>query len=212
VNIPKKYGGQLEFAFGDMPILDPALEKVLSWEGDRKDFPQGPMYWVHRDGKPEMEAIARGTVDEKERKESVCVVKKLLRDDEDLAPVATNGHAVSPTDKDGKLMPLPDSVLLNAPTAPPSAAASTTNLTAIHEQEKPVVQAGEVVPASRPEPVSFVTAQDGLNELTLNEKSGNLANGTANGGHVTDLAPKLDPAVNGNGNVAAVPIKEEVAA
>ncbi|KUJ06861.1 CRAL/TRIO domain-containing protein, partial [Mollisia scopiformis] len=81
-NIPKKYGGQLEFEFGDMPKLDPHLASVTEWQNGNTDFPHGPMYWV--DGKGEKEigevksdkikALAVGTRDKKERKEDICIV------------------------------------------------------------------------------------------------------------------------------------------
>jgi hypothetical protein len=204
VNIPKKYGGELEFQFGDMPVLDPALEKVLTWEGSNNDFPRGPMYWVHKKDEPEIEAIARGSVDEKERNEGVCIVKKMLRDDEDREVM--NGHATTGTENtkpEPKLLPVPGSVLLTAPTVPPSPATSTANLNApqpaMPEVEKVVVQGGEVVPESRPEFQSFVTAHEGLNGLTLNEKAGNLTNGSA-GPHTADIANEIDPTMNLNGS------------
>jgi len=45
VNIPEKYGGELEFVFGDMPVSDPALESFVSWKGKEPGFPAGPLYW-----------------------------------------------------------------------------------------------------------------------------------------------------------------------
>jgi len=212
-NIPTKYGGQLDFNFGDMPIFDPALEKVLKWEGTNTNFPPGPMYWVHKKGESEIELIARGTVDEKERHEAVCTVKKTV---EPAEAIAMNGHTAAPaettTATDNKSLavpqPEPSSVLLTAPTVPPSPAASTTNLNTVHDPtptdsttqgtEQQVVQDGQVVPSSRPEPKSFVTANDGMNTLSLNEKSENIPNGAA-GPHSTTTANLLDPAVSVDG-------------
>jgi hypothetical protein len=213
-NIPKKYGGQLEFHFGDMPVLDPALEKILTWEGGNTDFPHGPMYWVHKEDKPEIEAIARGSTNEKERNEAVCIVKKLLGDNEDKDTRYTNGLAASglenkilETKAAPAPLPEPESVLLTAPTVPPSPATSTVNLTAAateeplppKEIEQKVVQGEEVIQESRPQLESFVTAQEGFNQLTLAEKTGNVANGSA-GPHTTFIANKLDPAVNTDGS------------
>jgi hypothetical protein len=190
-NIPVKYGGQLNFHFGDMPVLDPAYKGVLEFENEIKDFPHGPMFWVHDKNGKEMEALAVGTVDEKERKEKVCVVKKLLGDEEDLigSGQGMNGFAKSNQDTLGE-------DLKTVPTAAPSVAnmeaesnanvtvtAPTDTAPAKEAEGTPVVvQEGGLVPASRPEPVSFVTASDGLNTLSLNEKTGNIPNGTAHVG------------------------------
>ena len=209
VNIPKKYGGQLDFNFGDMPLLDPELKKIVTWEGGNTDFPHGPLYWVHNKEKPEIMAIARGSINEKERNEEVCVVKKLLGDDEDKDTRLGNGNAASGLEDRAPdtvvipaPLPQPESVILNAPTAAPSPNASTVNLAApaIREplpakEEPKVIQAGEVIPESRPQLESFVTAQEGINQLTLAETTGNVANGSA-APHVTAIANKIDPAVN----------------
>jgi len=115
VNIPKKYGGTLDFEFGQMPDLDPALLKVLEWEGEFKDFPKGPMYWTKTGEKQKIEALAVGSVEEKQRKEKVCKVTQELAP-EPPAPTAVNGHVESP-----KLeMPPPGlpKELLEAPTVP----------------------------------------------------------------------------------------------
>ncbi|KAK9366599.1 CRAL-TRIO domain-containing protein [Lipomyces kononenkoae] len=75
-NIPKKYGGELDFEFGQMPILDPGLKDLLRWEGTYKDFPSGPIYW--KDEGDHIEAIAVGSVGSKEREEVICKVRKVV--------------------------------------------------------------------------------------------------------------------------------------
>jgi hypothetical protein len=181
-NIPKKYGGELEFQFGDKPILDPQLAKVLKWEGERDGFPIGPMFWVNKGEKNgnEMEAIAVGSIEKVERNEKVCTVTKLLGEKEDI--IGMNGHATAGTEKQHH----------------ESAPAATENIPPTTSEpngtEEPVVQEGEVIPASRPEPVSFVTAHEGLN--TLNEKSEPLLNGNITGPHSTLTSNLLDPNVN----------------
>jgi hypothetical protein len=49
-NIPKKYGGGLDFEFGQLPSIEPAIEQHMKWENPntqngRKTFPIGPMEW-----------------------------------------------------------------------------------------------------------------------------------------------------------------------
>jgi len=64
-NIPKKYGGKLDFKFGDMPMLEPAIADSLDWSDDTRkggfrSFPTGPIKWQQgENGK--MQAIAVGT-------------------------------------------------------------------------------------------------------------------------------------------------------
>ena len=75
-NIPKKYGGQLDFEFGMMPVLEPAIEKALHWEvpstqGSARTIPTGPIKWEESaDGK--VTAIAVGTEDGKPRKQVIA--------------------------------------------------------------------------------------------------------------------------------------------
>ncbi|KAK9372070.1 uncharacterized protein V1513DRAFT_487325 [Lipomyces chichibuensis] len=75
-NLPKKYGGKLDFEFGQMPVLDPALKNVLKWEGLHTHFPHGPIYW--RDNGDHIVATAIGSVDHKERRETICTVRKTM--------------------------------------------------------------------------------------------------------------------------------------
>jgi hypothetical protein len=76
-NIPKKYGGELDFQFGQLPVLDPALEDVITWHGEYRDFPVGPLYW--EDKGDHIQLVAVGSVNHKERYEVVCTVRKSVR-------------------------------------------------------------------------------------------------------------------------------------
>lgn len=76
-NIPKKYGGNLNWEFGDLPFLDPGIVKSLKWEESNeqkghKTIPIGPIKWKYDDngdlaataigsehGKPRNRVIAR---------------------------------------------------------------------------------------------------------------------------------------------------------
>jgi CRAL/TRIO domain len=162
-NIPKKYGGELDFQFGDMPVPDPAWEQAIEWEGDYKTFPNGPMYWIHGDDDKKMKALAVGSLDEHQRKEGVCVISDALEDGDRFM----NGHATAGRESHQQHF---DSSIM-----PPANISETVDAM---EKEGPVVQNGEVVAASRPEPVTFVTATDGLDGMALNEKLGNISDGT----------------------------------
>ncbi|KAL2070231.1 hypothetical protein VTL71DRAFT_13257 [Oculimacula yallundae] len=228
VNIPKKYGGQLDYTFGDLPVFDPAISKVINWEGGRTDFPHGPMYWRSTKGEKlegrlgeetnEMTALAVGSVEGKQREESICKVTRTLGRDQDVDGL-TNGHSTAGTAAaQQQELEKPQTATT---TEPPAAETRPTGLlvptqsqleaptvptTPMHE-----VQEGELVPATRPEPKRFVTADEGIGELAkkvegveLSEKSGNLngnGNGVVggatngNGPHATATANLLDPNV-----------------
>ncbi|RQM04543.1 hypothetical protein DH86_00004442, partial [Scytalidium sp. 3C] len=93
-NIPKKFGGQLDFEWGDYPNLDPALEPIVEWKDGYKDFPHGPMYWVPVKGKNAMQLKVVGSVDGQERNEIACTVTTpvFLSTDADAAPAQANGY------------------------------------------------------------------------------------------------------------------------
>jgi hypothetical protein len=209
-NIPKKYGGQLDYTFGDKPVLDPAMAKVLTFEDGRKEFPRGPMFWINNGKKGEeekgfdMEAIAVGAEGGKERREKVCRIETRFPE----TTTEMNGHAdpvairkemlTAPTETD-----LPSTLQSEAPSSQPKTSKTEEEGKPEVNGEQPVVQEGKLIPASRPEPVTFITATEGVD--TLNEKTGNLTlngNGEANGPHQTKTANLLDPAVTVNKNVA----------
>ncbi|KAI7580023.1 hypothetical protein KC316_g9189 [Hortaea werneckii] len=53
-NLPKKYGGNLDWEFGDMPALDPGIVKALDWketteQKGHKTLPIGPIRWEYED-------------------------------------------------------------------------------------------------------------------------------------------------------------------
>jgi hypothetical protein len=213
VNIPKKYGGQLDFEFGGYPILDPALKEVTEFQGQHTDFPHGPMFWINGD-EGKKAAIAVGSVNEKERREKVATIytKNTQRDVMNLDDTAvTNGQP-----KASEKVPGTGSEFLAVPNATAAAAsvpAEPTSQETSQGQENgvapivaleaggeavPQVQQGEVVPATRPEPVNFVTASEGIQTLSLKEND-STSEPSANGAHETATANLLDPAINVTG-------------
>jgi hypothetical protein len=183
-NIPKKYGGELEFEFGDMPVLDPALKDVLTWKGTHTEFPHGPMFWRDKGDHIELEVV--GSVDGVERREIVCTVVKTVEASEARQEEeAANDTAL-------KRAATQSSALKVVPTA--------TEAPPMPASEAKAVEAGEVVPASRPEPVSFHTAHDGIKDLSLSESDAvpvatepvaietPLTNGVSSADHAVPLA------------------------
>ncbi|KAK3318143.1 CRAL-TRIO domain-containing protein [Apodospora peruviana] len=74
MNIPKQYGGELEFKFFDLPNQDPYIKKTATWENGHTDFPLGPLYWRPIDGGKRLECIAAGSVNKTPRHERVCTI------------------------------------------------------------------------------------------------------------------------------------------
>lgn len=48
-NIPAKYGGSLDFSFGQLPATDPAWDGVIRREPGFSSFPTGPLLWEDAD-------------------------------------------------------------------------------------------------------------------------------------------------------------------
>lgn len=96
-NIPKQYGGELDFKWGQAPNLDPKIKELATWENGFTEFPTGPIYWVLIEGGTRMEAVARGSVDKQQRDIKVCsipVAYPVEPKKEEETPPATNGEAV----------------------------------------------------------------------------------------------------------------------
>ncbi|KAF3768076.1 CRAL/TRIO domain-containing protein, partial [Cryphonectria parasitica EP155] len=81
-NIPKQYGGKLDFNWCEMPNLDPKIKELATWENGYTEFPKGPVYWVPIDGGKRLECIARGSVNKQQRNERVCTIPAAFADGE----------------------------------------------------------------------------------------------------------------------------------
>lgn len=78
-NIPKKYGGRLDWSWGDLPYIEPALNNALTWKNPARGshgnhgFPAGPVRWIATaDGS--MEAIAVGSMRGQRRREVIATL------------------------------------------------------------------------------------------------------------------------------------------
>lgn len=181
-DIPKKYGGKLDFEFGKMPNLDPDISQHLSMEptGDAETFfIASPMRWVDADesGKDdEMTALSVGTLDGEQRKERVAVLHTLST----RVAADANGQAVPPSGP-----------ITNGEAAPP-------NGTAFEGQapsESHPVSYGHISPQSQPTitHVAPATSPDdqpkaGSGPLQHPLTNGGLANGGLTNGASTNGA------------------------
>ncbi|KAM0274268.1 hypothetical protein ACHAQH_008027 [Verticillium albo-atrum] len=75
-NIPTKYGGQLEFKFGDMPLNDPSWEGNVKWENGHAGFQSGPMVWRDSADGTRVECVGLGASEGTLRNEVICSVAK----------------------------------------------------------------------------------------------------------------------------------------
>lgn len=91
-NIPKKYGGELDYTFGELPKLDPEIAAHLEWvqperlsagkgeaqkehkSGEVNTFPSGPIRWTKTEN-GDMLATAVGSQDGKPRERKVAIFK-----------------------------------------------------------------------------------------------------------------------------------------
>lgn len=194
-NIPKKYGGELEFEFGDHPNLDPAVQDVTEWEIGSHDFPYGPVRWVNLEpgvrwedsrGGEKMKAVAVGSVDEKQRKQDICTVTRKLE------------PLVSQPDKAVNRALRPE--LLQVPTATNSTTnLTTTNGTSLEKLSSSAVVPPPVVASTGPEDTSGVKlALNGQNDV----KHDGLETATSR--------PDLERFVTAHENLATVPTQENI--
>ena len=75
-SIPKKYGGQLDFECGKLPLLDPQVKAALDLHGSEEMFLSAPVRWMD-DENGEMMALGVGSVDGHERKERMATLHSL---------------------------------------------------------------------------------------------------------------------------------------
>ncbi len=79
-DIPKKYGGQLDFECGMMPVLDPQVRDCLDIKGGaegEKLFLSAPVRWIEAGEDGEMTALGVGSIDGQQRKEPAATLHSL---------------------------------------------------------------------------------------------------------------------------------------
>ncbi|KAK7956242.1 SEC14 cytosolic factor [Apiospora aurea] len=73
-NIPKAYGGEMEWKFFEEPKFDDEVKRLMSWENGYTALPPGPMYWRPYDDGKRLELMAVGTKDKKQRMDRVATI------------------------------------------------------------------------------------------------------------------------------------------
>ena len=174
-NIPKKYGGTLEFKSGDIPNLDPDLREYLTMspgEDIERFLLTAPVRWVPQgDLDGEMAAIGVGSINGKQRQEHLATLHglatRVATHKDRLSRANTQqsyAASISPSTSTGRPVsrPNPQSKLshtINASTIQPSASTSnpseTPGIDVATTKEEPA-PAGTALP-----PVLNSTVQNG---------------------------------------------------
>ena len=99
-NIPKQYGGSMDWDFFEEPKFDEEVKRLISWENGYTALPPGPMYWRPYDDGKRLELLAVGTQNNKQRKERVATIpvafpNHKFGEDKVAAPVAPAEAAVT---------------------------------------------------------------------------------------------------------------------
>ena len=131
-DIPKAYGGELEWEFFDEPNLNvPELQRIFTWENGHTKLPAGPLIWRRYGDGSRLELVAMGCKDGKQREERVATIPIAHPQDEKKAEI--NGTAIT--------NPLP--VNGDAPKT------ADVNVDATADQlQKTTLNAGEAAPVS----------------------------------------------------------------
>lgn len=75
-NIPKKYGGQLDYTFGELGVPDPAWEGLIAWENGHKTFPSGPLIWEDNEDGTRLVCVGLGMTNGQQRRERIATIAK----------------------------------------------------------------------------------------------------------------------------------------
>ncbi|KAI1426635.1 CRAL-TRIO domain-containing protein [Xylaria sp. FL1777] len=99
-DIPKIYGGKLDWTFFDEPAYDDGIMELVKWENGHTNFPPGPCYWRPTEDGTRLECFAVGTKNGQERREVVCTIPKESASKPDAAAEtsAANGEKEGATD------------------------------------------------------------------------------------------------------------------
>lgn len=176
-NIPKKYGGKLDWTWGDAPKLDVEESEHLKLNQGVEGWPKGPLRWVHK-ANDEWELLAVGSTSGKERREAIGSLR--------FGPSQSTDATAPVTTATSKTETAPAAAVAGS-TAPEALTNSTEHAAAISAVQAsvatPVTGADLTTPANPP---SLTSASEppsaGIAALTV-------ANGESKAKTVTESAP-----------------------
>ncbi|PVI06928.1 CRAL/TRIO domain-containing protein [Periconia macrospinosa] len=165
-NIPKKYGGQLDFTWGDMPHLEPEIESQIKWEkpatqNGKNTFPIGPIMWEKGEG-GELKAVAVGNENGQPRRRTVFTIPN---------PVTAQSQAVANTPVEEAKEPL---TTVGTDTQPSDAAVEAADIDQTPPSDTPTSTATPQ-PESQPQPQSQPTIAANSVDLPIREGTSETA-------------------------------------
>lgn len=96
-NIPKAYGGELEWDFYDEPRWDdPEYEHIVTFQNGHTKFPLGPLYTRPTEDGKTIELVAVGSIDKKQRMEVFATVPKAFPAKVETLSTTTESTAIDP--------------------------------------------------------------------------------------------------------------------
>ncbi|KAI1131561.1 CRAL-TRIO domain-containing protein [Nemania abortiva] len=104
-DIPKNYGGKLQWSFFDEPAYDDEIKRIVTWENGFTNFPPGPCYWQPTEDGTQLACIAVGSKDGQERRVRVCTIPKAFASGSNTSSIKTSvvdGEREDATDTGGE--------------------------------------------------------------------------------------------------------------
>jgi hypothetical protein len=169
-NIPKKYGGGLDFEFGQLPNIEPAIEAQMKWENPntqngRKTFPIGPIEWEEGQN-GEMQAWGVGSENGTPRRQLIFTIPKPVGYKQGDVISSTPAHQIGdPLTTVGTATHPPDTGDVDIDT-PPSDTESRPSMSSA------------AVPAETTLPIRSGTSEARYEQQNHTHATGQLADGT----------------------------------
>jgi hypothetical protein len=189
-NIPKKYGGNLDFQWGSMPMLEPEIDAAIQWESPavqngKNTFPIGPIRWEKGENGA-IKAVAVGSENGKPRHKTVFTIPDPVNKkvdtrqqfpntpiDEAELRLTTSGVHTQPPDTGDDA---------NEDVEPPSpdtpSPADTPNLSSVSESATPATAATSITQDTKDLPIRQGTSDTRFDQQDHTHASGQLAEGT----------------------------------
>ncbi|KAI0198078.1 CRAL-TRIO domain-containing protein [Astrocystis sublimbata] len=154
-DIPKAYGGKLEWSFFDEPAYDQGIKDIVTWENGFTNFPPGPCHWQPTEDGTRLECIGVGSQKGQERRVRVCTVPKAFAPRSDAHTPAENPARNGVPEEaapDGQV-PATAAPIATAPveTAPKEALPRATDAEATTDESTAEAVAGLVITDAKPE-------------------------------------------------------------
>lgn len=145
-DIPKVYGGELDWEFSSDPAWDEGIMKTCEWENGHTAFPPGPKRWEAIDDGSRLQCYAVGYKDGQPRRELVCSVAV-------AAAVTLTSESTGPVTAHPDVVVEKEAVAAEAPVVadlPTKATEKTADGTTAGETTETTVSPGDNLPGAIP--------------------------------------------------------------